>query len=56
MHGCYHIAENTIAKDYLSPLQRFALILSGLCHDVNHTAHTNVYEVYILYIKVKCFL
>ena len=44
MHGCYMIGEKTEAKLFLTDIQRFSLVLSGLCHDVNHTARTNNFE------------
>ena len=31
--------------DYLEPIQRFSLTFSGLCHDVNHTGRSNVFEI-----------
>jgi len=29
----------------LTDLQKYALVFSGLCHDINHTAHSNLFEV-----------
>jgi len=45
MHGCYMLAFHTKAKEILEPLQLFTLVFSGLCHDVNHTAKNNAFEI-----------
>lgn len=45
MHGCYMISHSTKAKLYLNDTRKFSLVLSGLCHDVSHTARTNIFEV-----------
>ncbi|KRX00205.1 hypothetical protein PPERSA_10704 [Pseudocohnilembus persalinus] len=45
MQGCHYLATTTVLKNYLSDLQIFCVVFSGLCHDVNHTARTNIYEV-----------
>jgi len=29
----------------MNDLDRFTLIFSGLCHDVNHTGKTNLFEI-----------
>lgn len=29
----------------LSQFTKFALMLSGLCHDVSHTGRTNIFEI-----------
>ena len=45
MHGCYVISCHTVANIIIKDLNEFALIFSGLCHDVSHTTRTNVFEV-----------
>ena len=45
LHGCYSIGCRTKAINYLNDIREFSLLFSGLCHDVNHTARTNMFEV-----------
>ncbi|EGR31394.1 hypothetical protein IMG5_110740 [Ichthyophthirius multifiliis] len=45
MHGCYMITCKTIAHKLIQDQREFALIFSGLCHDVAHTARTNMFEI-----------
>ncbi|KAL4491826.1 hypothetical protein ABPG72_006081 [Tetrahymena utriculariae] len=45
MHGCYMLCCQTVAQTIIKDINEFALIFSGLCHDVSHTARTNVFEV-----------
>lgn len=45
MHSCYMISHLTRAQLYLKDLRKFSLIFAGLCHDVAHTAKTNIFEV-----------
>ena len=44
MHGCYLLAHHDKLGIYFSDLEKFALVLSGLCHDVGHTGTTNIFE------------
>lgn len=45
MHYCYKLSALPNAKKYLSSLNIFALVLSGLCHDTSHPGHTNPFAV-----------
>ena len=45
MHGCFYFIENTSIANYLNDLEKFALIFSGLCHDVSHRGYTNNFEI-----------
>jgi hypothetical protein len=41
MHLCYDLAKLEKNKDYLSDINVFSLVFSGLCHDVGHPGRTN---------------
>ncbi len=43
-YGSYRLSQGTRAKNYIGDLETFSLIFSGLCHDVDHTGRTNVFE------------
>ncbi|KRX08646.1 hypothetical protein PPERSA_03517 [Pseudocohnilembus persalinus] len=45
MQCCYSIALSQKAQKYLSDFNVFGLSLSGLCHDVSHPAHTNIFAI-----------
>lgn len=45
MHSCYYYLKFTRLKDYISPINSFAMILAGLCHDVGHRGKNNNFEV-----------
>lgn len=45
MHGCFMFRESTSIKIYLSDMEKFALVFSGLCHDVSHRGYTNNFEM-----------
>ena len=45
MHGCFMFTDTTSVKLYFSELEKFALIFSGLCHDVSHRGYTNNFEI-----------
>lgn len=45
MHGCYMFTTATSIRLYLSDLEKFALVFSGLCHDVSHRGFTNNFEM-----------
>jgi len=38
LHGCFIISNKVCI---LNDLMKFSLLLSGLCHDVAHSARTN---------------
>jgi hypothetical protein len=41
----YFILRKTNAAQYLLPEDVFSLIVSSLCHDVDHPGHNNTYEM-----------
>jgi hypothetical protein len=45
MQCCHVFCNKTALKNYFTSLEKFALIFSGLCHDVAHTGHNNVFEM-----------
>ena len=45
MHGCFLLKENTSISNYFNDLEKFALVFSGLCHDVSHRGYTNNFEI-----------
>lgn len=45
MHGCYYLGHHQFFGQYFNELQKFILVFSGLCHDVNHTGTTNLFEI-----------
>lgn len=44
MQAVYHLLHLTSLGKTLDTLQKFTLLLSGLCHDVNHTGKNNAFE------------
>jgi len=45
-HGCYMISAHTSIRLVIpASLYEFALVVSGLMHDIKHTARTNLFEV-----------
>jgi hypothetical protein len=44
MHVSYMILRHG-ASDYLTPLDMLAVLIGGLCHDLDHPGHNNAYEV-----------
>ena len=45
MQCCATFCNKTSFKNYFTSLEKFAFIFSGLCHDVAHTGHNNVFEM-----------
>lgn len=45
MHGCYILSQGDQVLKNLDRIQRFALVFSGLVHDVDHTGKSNLYEM-----------
>ncbi|KAL4485809.1 hypothetical protein ABPG72_012349 [Tetrahymena utriculariae] len=43
-HGIYYIIKQGITNKHLNQLEKFSLLFSALCHDVDHTGHSNAYE------------
>jgi len=44
-HAIYIIIYKKLLTNYLDQMELFSLLLSGLCHDVDHTGRTNVFEI-----------
>jgi len=42
---CYLLSNLDRNREYLSDINVFALVFSGLCHDVGHPGRTNQFEV-----------
>ena len=45
MHGCYTLSKTDNVSAHLNIVMRFAMVFSGLVHDVDHTGKTNLYEI-----------
>lgn len=45
MQCCNRLANLEKCKQYLDDFDVYILTLSGLCHDVDHTGRTNIFEV-----------
>ena len=45
MHVSFYLIACTDAGMCLNAIQAFALIVSALCHDIDHPGHTNAFEV-----------
>ena len=43
-HGAFHFVRKKLLNNYLLNIEQFALVLSCLCHDVDHTGKTNAFE------------
>mmetsp|Transcript_26026 Transcript_26026/g.51916 ORF Transcript_26026/g.51916 Transcript_26026/m.51916 type:complete len:1410 (-) Transcript_26026:21-4250(-) len=44
-HTSFYFIACTDAGSCLNSIQAFALLMSGLCHDLDHPGHTNAFEV-----------
>jgi hypothetical protein len=44
-HFTHMLLKYTVAKSVLSDINIFAIILSGMVHDVDHPGNTNLYEI-----------
>lgn len=42
---CYKLVSKKKIKAILNELEKFCLIFSGLCHDIDHRGKTNAFEV-----------
>ncbi|CAD8092206.1 unnamed protein product [Paramecium sonneborni] len=45
MHGCFLFGHHQKFGSYFSDLQRYAMTFAGLCHDVDHSGTTNLFQV-----------
>jgi cAMP-specific phosphodiesterase 4 len=45
MHATYYILASTPAGALFEPVEILALLLAGLCHDVDHTGRNNAFEI-----------
>lgn len=45
MHTCFLLCSSPRIRILFSPLKTFAIVFSGLCHDVGHTGFTNLFEI-----------
>jgi cAMP-specific phosphodiesterase 4 len=45
MHCVYILQSKPKIREIMRPVERFALLLAGLCHDVNHSGRTNLFEI-----------
>lgn len=43
-HGIYYAIKIGLTSSVLDEIETFALLFSALCHDVDHTGHSNMYE------------
>ena len=37
--------KNKVVNKLLDEFELFSLLLSGLCHDIDHTGRTNLFEI-----------
>ncbi|KAG2484698.1 hypothetical protein HYH03_016527 [Edaphochlamys debaryana] len=45
LHATYLITCTTTARAWLKPLERLSVLLSALCHDLDHDGHSNSFHV-----------
>ncbi|CAD8098278.1 unnamed protein product [Paramecium sonneborni] len=45
MHGCFLFAHHQKFGLYFNDLQRYAMTLGGLCHDVGHPGMNNLFQI-----------
>jgi len=45
VHGCYVRGFRTSLRRLLRPVQKFALMLASLSHDLKHPGNTNLFEI-----------
>lgn len=44
-HGIYYMIREKIPNKLLEKTELFSLLFSALCHDVDHTGKTNIFEI-----------
>lgn len=45
MHSTYMLLSSTIALNFFSGLNIFGLLIAAVCHDIDHTGRTNMFEI-----------
>ena len=45
MHSAYMLISSTIALNFFSGINIFAILIAAVCHDVDHTGRTNMFEI-----------
>lgn len=45
MHSLYMLLSSTCAVSFFTPLDIFGLLIAAICHDIDHTGRTNMFEV-----------
>lgn len=45
MHSAYMLISSTIALNFFSGLNIFGILIAAICHDIDHTGRTNMFEI-----------
>jgi cAMP-specific phosphodiesterase 4 len=45
MHSAYMLISSTIALNFFSAINIFSVLTAAVCHDVDHTGRTNMFEI-----------
>ena len=45
LHAAYKMSNKPTSKLFLNDLTTFTLLLSAICHDVDHTGRSNDFEI-----------
>ena len=45
MHSAYMLISSTIALNFFSGINIFGILIAAICHDVDHTGRTNMFEI-----------
>ena len=45
LHGLYILTQKSNFDEQFDSMTKLGLVLAGLCHDVGHTSHTNLFEI-----------
>ena len=45
MLGCFFLSTQSKVKELIKDIWVFSLIVSGLCHDVDHSGFSNSFEI-----------
>ena len=44
-HGIYYFIRNNLTFNCLNQIENFALLVSAICHDIDHSGRTNAFEI-----------
>lgn len=54
-HFCYLLIRIPLVKEALNDLERFALLVACLCHDIDHRGTTNAFQLQSVSFNILLF-